>query len=100
MSNWCDLVCLMGLTYVKDNLKQEIAVPVEREVYADVRSASQREFFEAGMIGLKAEKKIVIYSADYKDEKKVKYNNVVYDIYRTYEDGEKIELYAGVKNGS
>lgn len=78
---------------------QDIEVETPREVFAEKRSISQSEFFNAGQTDIKAEKCFVIYSHEYNDERFLIYENKKYSIYRTYEKDEDIELYCEVRTG-
>ncbi|MGM9924838.1 MAG: phage head closure protein, partial [Bacillus sp. (in: firmicutes)] len=64
------------------------------------KPVAQNEFFLAGQSGIKASQVLVVSVFDYKDEKKLKFKDKAYSIYRTYERAdEKIELYCEVKAG-
>lgn len=60
-----------------------------RTILAERKSIKQSEFYQAYTAGLKPEISFVVWSAEYKDERKLEYNGVVYDIIRTYEKNEK-----------
>ena len=60
--------------------------------FANKLSIRQKEFYEARLIELKPELMFEMHSFEYTDEKKLKYKNVEYDIIRTYDRGEKVEL--------
>lgn len=70
----------------------------KRTVFCQKKSVPQSEFFNAGQNGIKAEVVLIVNTLDYREEKKVKFKDKVYDIYRTYERAdERIELYCMVK---
>ena len=71
----------------------------ERQVFCRVSSVSQTEFFEAGRNGLNPEWRFSVFAADYQGEETVIYNSKRYGIYRTYRDGDFIELYVERKGG-
>ena len=71
-----------------------------RQVFCKVSSVSQSEFFEAGRNGLNPEWRFVVFGADYGDEETVIYKNKRYGVYRTYRDGDFIELYVERKGGT
>ena len=74
--------------------------PTERKVFAEVSSVGQSEWFEGGRNGLNPEYRFRMFKYDYQGESLVKYNNVVYSIYRTYVDrNEIVELYAEKREG-
>lgn len=75
--------------------------PTERKVYCDVRSISQREWYEGGRNGLNPEFQVVMFKYDYQGEDVLKYNDEYYTIYRTYVDrNENIELYCERRKGT
>lgn len=76
---------------------QDVEVETLREVFANKRSISQSEFFNAGQTDIKAEKCFVIYLHEYNDERFLIFENKKYSIYRTYEKDEDIELYCEVR---
>lgn len=69
-----------------------------RQVFCKKKSVPQSEFFQAGQSDIKASHVLIVHVLDYQDERKVKYRDKEFSIYRTYErDDEKIELYCEVK---
>lgn len=83
----------------KDELGQIIEVEdYNKMVFCQKKSVPQSEFFTAGQSGIKAECVLIVNTLDFKNEKKVKYKETIYDIYREYErNDERIELYCMVK---
>lgn len=79
---------------------QDIETEILKEVFAEKRSISQQEFFNAGQTDIKPTKCFVIYSHEYNDERFLIYENKKYSIYRTYEKDEDIELYCEVRTGN
>lgn len=71
------------------------------QVYAQVDSVTQREFFEGGRNGLNPEFKFTLFFGDYNDEPIVEYNGNQYAVYRTYlTRSDTIELYVERKGGT
>ena len=71
-----------------------------KKVFAEVSSVGQSEWFEGGRYGLNPEYRFRMFAYDYNGESLVKYNGVIYSIYRTYVDrNELIELYAEKREG-
>lgn len=69
-------------------------------IFCRVQSISQNEFFKAGQSGLRAAYKFTIFKGDYKGEKLVRYKNIRYAIYRTFEaDADELELYVREEEG-
>ena len=69
----------------------------EKEVFAKKTSVSQSEFFTAGQNGLRPDCMFLVYTFEYGGELYVKHNGIVYTIYRTYVNGDNIELYCEVR---
>lgn len=57
----------------------------ENTIWAGRRSATRNEFYQASQAGYKADVIFTIYSFEYGGEEQVVFNNVVYDIVRTYQ---------------
>ena len=72
-----------------------------RQVFCNVSSITQREFFEAGRNGFNPEYRFTMFKYDYQDERLVEYNGKSYAVYRTYEGrNDEIELYCERKGGA
>lgn len=84
---------LLKSSYKSDELGNQIPTTTEKPVFAKIVSASSSEFWKAGQTGLGADYKAIIWRFEYSGEGKVKYKNTIYDVYRTYVVGDKIELY-------
>ncbi len=64
-----------------------------REVFADVRSVSQSEYYTAAQTGLKPSFKMVLADYyDYEEEETVRYNGQLYKVIRTYRSKTELEL--------
>lgn len=87
---------------IRDENSEDITVSQNwREVYCNVESVSQSEFFEGGRNGLNPAYKFVMFSFDYQGERTLEYNGLRYGIYRTYlKKNGQIELYAERKGGT
>lgn len=73
----------------------------EREVFAQVDSATRAEFFEGGRNGLNPELVFTMFYGDYNGERVLLYDGKPYGIYRTYLGrNDTIELYAERKGGT
>jgi SPP1 family predicted phage head-tail adaptor len=65
----------------------------KREVFANIKSIGQSEFYQAQAVGLKPEIKFVIADyEDYQNEKLLEYDGKEYQVMRTYRDGTKLEI--------
>ncbi|WP_025148778.1 phage head closure protein [Bacillus sp. H1a] len=96
-----DILFFPIVTIVEDELGQkEEKETFSRQVFCKKKSVPQSEFFQAGQSNIKASHVLIVHILDYQDERKVKYRDKEYSIYRMYErDDEKIELYCEVKAG-
>lgn len=97
-SNICVLI---AKTYTLDALNQQIASLTTREVFCNIQSVTQSEWFNGGQQGFKPEYKVTMFAPDYEGEDIVQLNGVQYSIYRTYvRQDENIELYLEKRTGT
>ena len=94
-----DVLTLVKQTITTDTLGNEVVTPSCRDVYCDVRSISQSEFFAAADTELNPEYQFTIFFGDYDGENTIKYHNSRYSVYRTYRTGDDLELYVERKVG-
>ncbi|MGG3888641.1 phage head closure protein [Metabacillus fastidiosus] len=96
-----DILFFPIVTQTKDELGQVDKIEdFSRQVFCEEKSIPQSEFFAAGQNEIKASFILIVHLFDYKKERKVKYDNEIYHIYRTYKrKDERIELYCEVKTG-
>ena len=88
-----EVITLRSYTETTDDYGITNRTNKDREVFAQLRSIGQSEFYQAQADGLKPELKFIL--ADYLDdqgEKEVLYDGKRYSVLRTYRDGHKIEL--------
>lgn len=65
----------------------------ETMVFAKKKSVRQSEFYQAAANGLKPEITFEIHAFEYNDEKKLRYNDKLYNVIRTFEvNEEKLEI--------
>lgn len=96
-----DVINLIGITQEQDEYGQWIDTPTSKQVYCQVESVGQREFFEAGRNGLNPQFKFTMFEGDYNNEPIVEYKGNRYAVYRTYlTKTDKIELYVERKGGT
>lgn len=72
-----------------------------KEVYCDVKSITQTEWFEAGRNGIEHPAFVfIIYSYEYSGEEIVEYEGQLYGVFRTYRGrNEDLELHCEAKGG-
>lgn len=95
-----EMLTLGKIEVYTDNLHQQKKREVKREVFCDKKSVSQFEFHHASQSGISPQFVFLVRLADYEGEEIVYYNDNKYSIYRSYERGEFIELYATKKVGA
>lgn len=90
-----DVITLVSYTETTDRYGRVIRQETTTDVFAQVRSIGQSEFYQAAASGLKPTIKFVLADFwDYDDQKEIIYNNVRYNVLRTYRNGNSIELTA------
>ena len=94
-----DVLTLVAQTVALDDYGNEVATETEREVFCEVDSITQSEFYQAANTEMNPEHKFTIFFGDYDGESIVKYNDVRYSIYRTYRADDNLELYVERKMG-
>ena len=76
---------------------------IKRSVFAKRKSISQKEYFSqtasTPFLGLRRAFRFEIVKLEYGNEELLEYNNEIYTIYRTHENGSIIELYAELRGG-
>lgn len=87
-------------TIVLDEIGNETYTETSREVFCEVYSITQSEFYAAANTELNPEFRFTIFFGDYEGESILEYQNVRYAIYRTYRAGDNLELYAERKIGA
>ena len=95
------VIVLFSNEYTKN--KYGVTVPGDQkknEVFCQVRSISQTEFFEAGRNGLNPSFVFTVFAGDYNGESLIEYEKLTYSVYRTYLNGDYIELYVERKGGT
>lgn len=93
-----DVITLLTETNTVDEYGDTTQTFAEKQVFADVRSIGQNEFYQAEAVGLKPEIKFVIADfADYQGEKQLKYKpfggtEEIYTVLRTYRNKINLEI--------
>ncbi len=96
-----DVITLVAVTRTQNEYGQWIASETTKEVYCEVESVTQSEFFEGGRNGLNPEYRFTMFFADYNNEPIVEYKSQRYSVYRTYLNrNDKLELYVERKGGT
>ena len=96
-----DVINLIGVERYQDDYGVWRSRQSSKQIYCQVDSVTQKEFFEAGRNGLNPSFKFTVFFADYNDEPIVEYKGKQYSVYRTYlKRNDKIELYVERKGGT
>lgn len=92
---------LISETYEGDALGQQVATEHLREVFCQIDSVRQTEWFSAGQKGLKAQFVVKVFADDYAGESLIEVDGVRYGIYRTFLNAhDQMELYLERKGGA
>lgn len=95
-----DVLTLKAQTISTDQYGNEVATEVEKQVFCEVDSITQTEFYQAANTELNPEYKFTIFFGDYDGQPIVEYNGLRYAIYRSYRTGDDLELYVERKIGA
>lgn len=93
-----DVIVLVSEEKTVDEYGDTVVTTTERTVFAQLKSISQSEFYQAQAAGLKPEIKFVLSDfLEYKNEKIVKYTpfsgeEEIYTVLRTYRANNELEL--------
>ena len=75
--------------------------PVGRNVFCNVRSVSQTEFFEGGRNGLNPQYTFTVFFGDYNGESVAEFEGQNYSVYRSFRRrDDTLELYVERKGGT
>lgn len=93
-------IILIPKSYKQDEIGQPIDCDDERQpIPCEVVSVGRSEWITAAQGGYQAEIMIRIFRASYNGEREAIYHGIRYDIYRTYGEGDRLELYLGTRVG-
>lgn len=87
-----EVIYLISTTTTPDAIGNQNETSSERQVFANEFYVNSKEFYNAAVAGLKPEKQFEIYSFEYENEKKLKHNNLIYNIIRAETRGDKTRI--------
>lgn len=93
-----EVIYFLEETNSVDEYGDTVIVTKDRQCFAELRSISQSEFYQAQAVGLKPEIKFVIADfLDYKGEKRLKYtpfgeSERIYEVLRTFRVKNNLEI--------
>lgn len=94
-----DVLKLITESFTTDRYGNEVATETKAEVFCEVYSISQNEFYSAGKEGFRPSFRFDVFFDDYDDQQIVEYNGKRYSVYRTYRNNDTMELYAEMRVG-
>jgi len=94
-----DKIRLIAQTQALDSIGQPVMTETASECICTVLSVSRAEWAAAYQRGLSPDASVKVFFRDYKGEKLAELGGVRYDIYRTYQTGDYVELHLGTKVG-
>jgi len=94
------VIYLISENSIQDDIGQWTTIQTARKVFGYVSSISQKEWFEGGRNGLNPSYQVKVFVGDYNGEQKVKIDDVIYTVYRTYIKDDEIELYLELRKGN
>lgn len=95
-------IFLISVTQNENDIGDQTEVQTKRLVFAEKKSISQNQFYQAAATGLRPELTFVIWTREYNQEPKLEFNGKEYTIIRTFDrDDERTELICqGIVNGA
>lgn len=88
-----DVLTLVRQTQTPDEYGDPVVYETRREVFCEVRSIGQKEFYQAHAVGLQPEIKFTLADyLDYEGEALVEHDGQQYRVLRTYRAGQELEL--------
>lgn len=95
------MISLIAITTSQDDAGVWRKTETKRDVFCNVSSVTQSEFFEGGRNGLNPEYRFTMFRPDYNNETIVEYKGMRYGVYRTYHGrNDTLELYVERKGGT
>ena len=95
-----DVLTLIKQTVTTNTYGIEEMTETEREIFCEVESISQAEFYQAANTEFNPAYRFTVFFDDYEGENLLAYAGGRYSIYRTYRTGDDLELYAERKVGT
>ncbi|WP_195929340.1 phage head closure protein [Clostridium sp. 1001270J_160509_D11] len=88
-----EIIELISFKNEVNKVGNTIKVKRYKRIFANKKSITQNEFYQAERVGLKPKLRFEIYAVEYEDELLARYKDNEYKIIRTYKTGtDKIEL--------
>lgn len=101
MKTFDNEVTLIGdISYSYDDVGNTIKEQERRTILCNELSVYGADFYRGASVGLKPELVLEIHDFEYQGEKQVIYKEKLYEVLRTYDTGDYIELTVGDKLGT
>ena len=94
-----DVLNLVSETFATDDYGNQVAQETKNEVFCEVYSPTQNEFYSAGREGHRPSFRFDVFFGDYNGEEIVEYDGKRYLVYRTYQRDDTMELYVEMRVG-
>lgn len=94
-----DVITLISQTYTLDDYGNNVATETMFDVFCEIDSITQSEFYAAANTELNPEYRFRVFFDDYDGQSVLEFDGKRYGIYRTYRSGDYMELYAERKVG-
>lgn len=89
---WKDQITLIAVTSSGNDIGDTVETETQSTIFANKKSIRQSEYYQALSAGLKAAITFEIHSFEYSGQKKLEHNSIDYNIIRTFEKGDFLEL--------
>ena len=94
-------ITLLTISFEKDAIGQAKYRKVdERTIQCKVDEITRSEWIVAKQAGYNPDAMVEVFSASYNGEQFAEYNGKTFEIYRTFQNGDKTELYLSEKVGT
>lgn len=94
-----EVLTLISTVETRDAINQPMQTETSRSVLCTVKTVTRAEWVAASQRALAPAAVAKVFFADYAGEDLAKLNGKRYEIYRTYEAGDYIELHLGTRVG-
>ena len=96
-----DVITLISATQTQDDYGRWIPRETSQNVFVQVDSITQQEFYDAGRNGFNPEFRFRMFFGDYAGQSVCEYKGLRYSIYRTYRQrNDVLELYVERQGGT
>lgn len=94
------IATLINQTFTQDSIGQYVPTETSTDIYVRESSITRSEWYNAGRQGLNPDLLLLTPRCNYDGQKIIEYRGKRYSVYRTYTEGEEIELYLTEKGGT